>query len=380
MVRWLVRKGQSMHVSLKIGVLISLITSATATAMPYGIGCVTDIDTNGTVGVGDVLTIIDSWGTANAEADCNGDGIVGVGDLLMLIDEWGVDCEAIHPFTDDTAVSFDYPGGFVVVMTSGIPDHPTGPFDGSTGCNNPNSVTDQNRTIYIPMVPTPTNNPAIEYLDQPGPLSVSTNGVAMYNPYDAGGVDAPSSICFDEYNGHPSADGSYHYHQWSPALDAMEADGHSGVIGYSFDGYPIFGPWESDNVDAHNGVVNPLDDCHGHTDAIRGYHYHASLPYSEDPNGFPWIMGCYHGEPELANFDTGGGGGGCDGCAQLMIPPPICNCVHNAPGYAYCCMNWDSACQTYAEQFCGAGFAPPEEPSNRFPNNRPPVKRPPPGR
>jgi hypothetical protein len=91
-------------------------------------------------------------------------------------------------------------------------------------------------------------------------------------------------------------------------------------------------------------------------------------------------MGCYHGEPELANFDTGGGGGGCDGCAQLMIPPPICNCVHNAPGYAYCCMNWDSACQTYAEQFCGAGFAPPEEPSNRFPNNRPPVKRPPPGR
>ena len=378
MVRWLVRKGQSMHLSLKIGVLISLITSATATAMPYGIGCVTDIDTNGTVGVGDVLTIIDSWGTANAEADCNGDGIVGVGDLLMLIDEWGVDCEAIHPFTDDTAVSFDYLGGFVVVMTSGIPDHPTGPFDGSTGCNNPNSVTDQNRTIYIPMVPTPTNNPAIEYLDQPGPLSVSTNGVAMYNPYDAGGVDAPSSICFDEYNGHPSADGSYHYHQWSPALDAMEADGHSGVIGYSFDGYPIFGPWESDNVDAHNGVVNPLDDCHGHTDAIRGYHYHASLPYSEDPNGFPWIMGCYHGEPELANFDTGGGG--CDGCAQLMIPPPICNCVHNAPGYAYCCMNWDSACQTYAEQFCGAGFAPPEEPSNRFPNNRPPVKRPPPGR
>jgi hypothetical protein len=48
------------------------------------------------------------------------------------------------------------------------------------------------------MVPTPTNNPAIEYLDQPGPLSVSTNGVAMYNPYDAGGVDAPSSICFDD--------------------------------------------------------------------------------------------------------------------------------------------------------------------------------------
>jgi len=347
-----------MRLSHKLGVSTLFIMTSAAFSMPYGLGCATDINTDGNVGVGDVLSIIDYWGTSNESADCNGDGVVSIGDLLMLIDEWGTDCNSIHPFTASTVVTFDYDNGFVIVESNGIPDHPTGPFDGSTGCFNPNTALPQDRTYRIPMVATPTNNPAVEYFDQFGPTSIASNGVPMYNPYDAGGIDAPSTICFDDYNGHPQLMGEYHYHQWSPALDAMEAGGHSGVIGYSFDGYPIFGPWESDNVDAHNGVVNPLDDCHGHSDAIRGYHYHTSLPYSKDPNGFPWIMGCYAGEPEMSNFDNGGGGGGggCDACAQGMIPPGVCNCVHTTPGYEYCCTNWDAACQAYAEQFCGAAF------------------------
>jgi hypothetical protein len=349
-----------MLISHKVSVLTILLANSTLFAMPYGIGCMTDINSDGSVGVGDVLSIIDAWGTTDENADCNGDGIVNVGDILMLIDEWGTDCESIHPFVDNTVVSFDYANDFIIIETSGIPSHPTGPFDGSTGCFNPNNVTDQNNVWRIPMNAVPTDNPAVEYLNQFGAVSVAVNGVSIYNPYDGGGVDAPSSICFDDYNGHPSPDGSYHYHQWSPALDAMETDGHSGVVGYSFDGYAIFGPWESEGVDAHNDVQHPLDDCHGHTDPIRGYHYHTSLPYSEDPNGFPWIMGCYTGEPEMSNFE-GGGGGGCDGCAQFMIPPTVCNCVHTTPGYEYCCTDWDAACQSYAEEFCGAGFAPPSK-------------------
>jgi hypothetical protein len=361
-----------MKISYKIGVLSCVSISASVFSMPYGLGCATDIDINGNVGVSDVLAIIDSWGTSDAIADCNGDGTVGVGDLLMLIDEWGTDCDSIHPFIANTVVTFDYVNAFVIVETNGIPDHATGPFDGSTGCFNPNSALPQDRTYRIPMVPTPTATPAIELLDQPGPVSVTVNGVPFYNPYDAGGIDAPATICFDDFNGHPQLFGEYHYHQWSPALDAMENDGHSGVIGYSFDGYPIFGPWESENVDAHNGVVNPLDVCHGHTDSIRGYHYHTSLPYSEDPNGFPWVMGCYSGEPELSNFDAGGGGGGCDSCAQHMIPPAVCNCVHTTPEYAYCCMDWDANCQAYAEEMCDVAFTG----ENIFLPEPPPTRRP----
>ena len=358
-----------MFISRNISFLTSLLMSSAVFSMPYGIGCVSDIDSDGIVGVGDVLSVIDAWGTSNEDADCNGDGTVSVGDLLMVINEWAVDCESIHPFVDNTVVTFDYANGFIIIETDGIPSHPTGPFDGSEGCYNPNTTTPQDRTYRIPMSATPTDTPAVEYFDQVGPVSVAVNGVPLYNPYDAGGVDAPSSICFDAYNGHPQMMGEYHYHQWSPALDAMETDGHSGVVGYSFDGYPIFGPWESDGVDAHNDMQHPLDDCHGHSDAIRGYHYHTSLPYSEDPNGFPWIMSCYHGEPEMSNFDDGGGGGGggggCDACAQLMIPPNVCNCVHTTPGYEYCCTNWDAACQTYAVEFCNAGFAPPRNRSRK---------------
>jgi hypothetical protein len=145
--------------------------------MPYGIGCITDIDTDGSVGVGDVLAVIDAWGTSNEAADIDGDGTVSVSDLLMLIDEWGTDCETIHPFVDNTVVMFDYVNELIIIETNGIPSHPTGPFDGSTGCFNPNTATPQDRTYRIPMVAIPTNNPAIEYLDQMGPVSVAVNGV-----------------------------------------------------------------------------------------------------------------------------------------------------------------------------------------------------------
>ena len=126
-------KGRfSIRLSHILGISTLFVMTSTAFSMPYGLGCATDINTDGNVGVGDVLSIIDYWGTSNEAADCNGDGIVSIGDLLMLIDEWGTDCNSIHPFTASTVVTFDYANGFVIIETNGIPDHPTGPFDGST--------------------------------------------------------------------------------------------------------------------------------------------------------------------------------------------------------------------------------------------------------
>jgi hypothetical protein len=55
------------------------------------IPCTGDIDGDDTVGVGDVLAVIDQWGT-NGSADINGDGIVDVSDMLMLVGNWGA-CE-----------------------------------------------------------------------------------------------------------------------------------------------------------------------------------------------------------------------------------------------------------------------------------------------
>ena len=52
-------------------------------------GCLADISGDGTVGVADVLAIIDSWGTSDQTADLNEDGMVDVVDLLIVVGAWG---------------------------------------------------------------------------------------------------------------------------------------------------------------------------------------------------------------------------------------------------------------------------------------------------
>ena len=54
-----------------------------------GVECLADISGDGTVGVADVLAIIDSWGTSNQTADLNADGMVDVVDLLIVVGAWG---------------------------------------------------------------------------------------------------------------------------------------------------------------------------------------------------------------------------------------------------------------------------------------------------
>ena len=51
--------------------------------------CPWDLDGDGTVGIGDLLTLFAIWGTAGPQGDFNGDGIVGVADLLLMFANWG---------------------------------------------------------------------------------------------------------------------------------------------------------------------------------------------------------------------------------------------------------------------------------------------------
>ena len=52
--------------------------------------CPADLDGIGSVGVGDVLALIDAWGGTDNPADIDGSGTVGVGDLLVMIDFLGL--------------------------------------------------------------------------------------------------------------------------------------------------------------------------------------------------------------------------------------------------------------------------------------------------
>ncbi|MAT81714.1 MAG: hypothetical protein CMJ29_08730 [Phycisphaerae bacterium] len=340
-----------MKLIINVAIVFAVSAGVASASSQTRLGCDSDINADALVDVSDVLDIVSAWGTNDHDTD--GDGNCGVHEILQVLEEFGRTC---HPFTNDVTVTMDYDDGVAIVMGSGLADHPMGPFDGSEGCFNPNTPTAQNFTWYIPLNPVVTNQPSVDLMNTLGAVGVCTNGVSLYNPYDGGMTDAPSTICFDEYNAHPSPDGSYHYHQASDWAYELDNAGHSILMGYEFDGFPVYGPYESPGVFAKDLTGEmALDECNGHYDEVRGWHYHA-ISFELDVNGFPWVAGCYRGDPDPRNFTGGGGGGppggGCDGCAQNMIPPPVCFCVHTTPGYAYCCTDWDSTCQAYADQFC----------------------------
>jgi len=80
--------------------------------------CTADLDLDGIVGFGDLLTLLSAWGTD--EADLDGDGTTGFGDLLVLLSAWG-ECPPgplqgitlISPLSTTETVALDLDGNIV---------------------------------------------------------------------------------------------------------------------------------------------------------------------------------------------------------------------------------------------------------------------------
>ena len=118
-----------------------------------------------------------------------------------------------------------------------------------------------------------------------GAIGVTKNGVVIYNAADARGEDALAREIVDMFGGHP-ARSEYHYHFIPERLDnEILRDGHSGIVGYINDGFPIYGYKGEGGVEMSN---DDLDQCHGHQHGTLGYHYHATIEY-------PYTIGCYMG-------------------------------------------------------------------------------------
>ena len=132
------------------------------------LGCDSDITTDGQVDVNDVLDIVGAWGTDAHDTD--GDGVCGVNELLQVLQEFGQSCQ---PFFGNMTVLLDYDQGIALVAGTGLANHPMGPFDGSTGCFNPNTPTAQGDVWQIPLNPVRTNNPGTVLFDTLGPVGVS---------------------------------------------------------------------------------------------------------------------------------------------------------------------------------------------------------------
>ena len=191
----------------------------------------------------------------------------------------------------------DYSANWAYVHTHGIPAYITGPFlDG-----NPSLATDRNAIFKIPR--NPVQNTGTPTATNAGNIGAFINGVALFdyrdgvawnattnalcggpgNPTCPGGPGATQAwnrdaipaerAGFDCAKAHPAM-GNYHHHQNPSAFnldlvvisnicDLYAADGlyaidaaqHSPLLGFAYDGFPIYGAYGYANTDGTGGVV-----------------------------------------------------------------------------------------------------------------------------
>ncbi len=184
----------------------------------------------------------------------------------------------------------------LIIQSQGYPNHPTAIFPNS---GNPNRISVQNFTFRLPLQPKLAGK--VTRLPM-GPVGMASNGVVFFNPFEMEGMNAVegyTEVWLDSCCGHPQQTGVYHYHKYPSCVKSPFSDDgerHSPIIGFAFDGFPLYGPYESDNVKAKDVTgATALDVCNGHSDDKRGYHYHVT------PGRFPYILGGYAGVVEVSN-------------------------------------------------------------------------------
>ncbi len=119
-----------------------------------------------------------------------------------------------------------------------------------------------------------------------GGIGVAFNGVKFDPPAPTHAILAAHTIApLDDHGGHVNPHGGYHYHAVTGSTkEIKQVTIHSPMIGYAIDGFGIYALLDKDG----NKPTN-LDECGGHSDDERGYHYHAGSP------GDNQIIKCLHG-------------------------------------------------------------------------------------
>jgi hypothetical protein len=180
-------------------------------------------------------------------------------------------------------------------------------------------------TVLIPKVPVPIDTP----LEIRGAalVGVALNGVAFDPPAPVQAILGAHTIAaFDDCGGHVNLIAGYHYHAATGcSKEVASDDGHAARIGYALDGYAITARVNEDGEEPAD-----LDECRGHTDAVRGYHYHVAYA------GENLFVGCFHGDIAASEAGGAGPGGGGGGGGQ----PPVADC---APGQTSMCCG-DGVC------------------------------------
>lgn len=146
----------------------------------------------------------------------------------------------------------------VYVSCTCIPGYSIGPWIGD-----PNIPSNQNFTYKITRNPSKnTGTPVTVGL---GHIGVWTNGVSVFNSQDAQSYNNKNiwhqnayifeGSSFDSCLGHPDQSGEYHHHVNPRCLyNDEDSTHHSPIIGYAFDGYPIYGAYGYANPNGTGGI------------------------------------------------------------------------------------------------------------------------------
>ena len=186
---------------------------------------------------------------------------------------------------------------YATITSDTYPDHEL--MTGITGTNEQVPVpADYGAPIIL--MPTLDDTP----LTRDAALGVAVNGVPIYD-YTGGGEMAEADLAhhqaqhdtfqtgqLDVCGGHAGRGDDYHYHVKPTCMIEQMANREANpIIGWAFDGFPIYG---DDNPDGSTIAAGDLDVCNGQPDDTFGYRYHTS-------EGPPYIVQCLMGD--VPDFD-----------------------------------------------------------------------------
>lgn len=230
------------------------------------------------------------------------------------------------------------------ISTQGIPSFVTGPF-----YNNPRTVAAvQNALFKFPLVPIPSTLGNVQsQATGAANIGIFINGVALYSYGDghsyknstATDVPTPNGgdgiwnrngvlaerVGFDCSKGHPDAQSRYHHHQnpsafnmdlvvlstvcspyASDGLYVINPNTHSPLLGFAYDGYPIYGPYGYSNPLDSNSSITRMKSSYSARNIFVRTHYSDGTDVVDGPpvnTSFP--IGWYREDYEyIANINT----------------------------------------------------------------------------
>jgi len=185
---------------------------------------------------------------------------LGQAQITPIISSWVVNTTGATGYNGilSNVQRVQYSTGNVYITCTGVPSYPIGPWP-----SNPNTATNQNFVFKITRTPQP--NTGAGTATPLGHTGIWSNGVSIFNAKDAMSynnqgvwnqnaivVEGPS---FDSCLGHPAGNGEYHHHLNPRCLyNDHDSSRHSPIIGYAFDGYPIYGAYGYANANGTGAI------------------------------------------------------------------------------------------------------------------------------